>query len=342
MPEFRLSRVNGRFFAVWYEGGRRQRRSLGTDDKAVARAKLGEYARLYSFKLQSGQELTVGAIYQAYVQDRVLEAKPAVQRMKDAWKRLEATFDPLLPHQVSKELCRSYSDTRYAQGVGEGTVHVELGYLRAALKFAARENWITMIPPVPLPHKPAPRDHHLSKDEAGALISAAATPHVRLFIILALTTASRAGALLELTWSRVDLERRVIRLANPAIGRTRKGRATVPINDLALEALLEARKLALTEFVIEYAGDRVLSVKKGVAAAARRAGVKCSPHVLRHTAAVHLAENGHSMEEIAQYLGHNSPVTTFRVYARYSPGHLRKLGASLEYGHESKTRLASK
>jgi len=31
-----------------------------------------------------------------------------------------------------------------------------------------------------------------------------------------------------------------------------------------------------------------------------------SPHVLRHTAAVHTAEAGISMDEIAQYLGHSA------------------------------------
>ena len=37
-------------------------------------------------------------------------------------------------------------------------------------------------------------------------------------------------------------------------------------------------------------GELGAAVKKGVAAAAKRAGVKCSPHVLRHTAAVLMAD----------------------------------------------------
>lgn len=331
MPEFSLGRVNGRFYAVWYEDGRRQRRSLGTDDKAIARAALGEFQRQYAFQRQAGRQLTVSAIYDAYLIDREAAGKAALPRMKDAWKRLKGTFGDLLPVHVNKDLCRSYAARRRADGAGDGTIHVELGYLRAALKFALGEGWLTVAPEVPLPAKPAPRDHYLTKDEARRLIDAAVSPHVRLFIILALTTAGRAGAILDLTWMRVDLEKRVIRLADPARSRTRKGRATVPINDLALQALQEARQGALTEWVIEYGSDRVRSIKKGVAASARRAGVRCSPHVLRHTAAVHLAQDGHSMDEIAQYLGHNSPKTTFAVYARYSPNHLQKLAASLEF-----------
>lgn len=36
------------------------------------------------------------------------------------------------------------------------------------------------------------------------------------------------------------------------------------------------------------------------------------------------------MDEIAQFLGHSDSRITARVYARYSPAHLRKLADSLE------------
>jgi hypothetical protein len=106
--------------------------------------------------------------------------------------------------------------------------------------------------------------------------------------------------------------------------------ATVPINDSLLEALKEAKQAACSPYVIEWGGKRVASIKKGVAAAAQRAGVKCSPHVLRHTAAVWMAEGGVPMEEIAQYLGHEDARTTYRIYARFSPTHLREAAALLE------------
>ena len=51
----------------------------------------------------------------------------------------------------------------------------------------------------------------------------------------------------------------------------------------------------------------------------------CTPRVLRHTAAVHMAEDGVSMAEIGQFLGHTSEMVTFRVYARFSPTHLRRV-----------------
>src|SRR5262249_4051172 len=158
--------------------------------------------------------------------------------------------------------------------------------------YAVREQWIQRAPHIPVPQKPGPREHHLKRGEAQKLLDAASTPHVKLFIRLALATAGRASALLELTWDPVDLDARRIDLRDPNRPRTRKGRARVPINDCLLEALMEAREGAISPYVIEWDGKRVQSVKKGVGAAARRAGVKCSPHVLRHTAAVWMAEDG--------------------------------------------------
>lgn len=328
--EFRLGRVNGRFHVVWYEDGHRQRRSLGTDDAEIAKARLGEFKRQILFQRTAGEALTVAAVYDAYVSEREIDGKPAAPRMRDAWKRLKDTFGPLAPHHINKALCRSYMAERLRTGASNGTVHVELGYLRASMRFARKEGWITAEPVVVLPRKPPPREHHLTMAEAQSLIAAAIQPHVKLFIQLALTTAGRATAVLDLTWDRVDMVRKVLRLHDPQRSETAKGRATVPINDTAFEALQEARRGALTAFVIEWGGKRVRSVKKGVGAASRRAGVVCSPHVLRHTAAVWMAEAGRSMSEIAQYMGHRDSRTTERIYARFSPDHLRGAAKALE------------
>src|SRR4030067_258275 len=80
-------------------------------------------------------------------------------------------------------------------------------------------------------------------------------------------------------------------------------RATVPINSMAMAALTEARAGALTEWVIEYDGRPVKSVRTGFERAATRAGLpECTPHVLRHSAALGLAETAHSMAAGGQEL----------------------------------------
>lgn len=311
------------------ENGHRVRRSLGTDDVAIAKARLAEFARVSAIQTKGGP-LTVGAIYAEYIADREREGKSST-RIRDAWKRLSDTFSSLLPAQITKDMCRGYMKERRDIGVSNGTIHLELGYLRAAMGHAENEGWIQRGPYIPLPQKPPPRDHYIKKAEAPALLAGAEMPHIKLFIILALCTAGRAQAILELTWDRVDFKRRKIDLRVPGRAATPKGRATVPINETAYSALEIARKGALTRYVIEWSGSNVGSVKKGIAEAGRRAGLKVSPHVLRHSAAVWMAEDGVSMSEIAQYLGHTNPATTFKTYARYSPEHLQKAAKALDF-----------
>jgi integrase len=155
-------------------------------------------------------------------------------------------------------------------------------------------------------------------------------PHVRLYLLLALYTAGRPIAILDLTWDRVDFKRRTIQLDNPERDRTKKGRATVPLDDNLAEQLLAAQKGALTKYVIEWNGNKVESIKGSVKRTARRAKLAgVTPYVLRHTAAVWMVEGGVPMGEISQYLGHTSTAVTERTYARYSPTHLRRAASAI-------------
>ncbi len=175
--------------------------------------------------------------------------------------------------------------------------------MRTVLVWAARRKYIAAAPYIERPQKPAPKDLYLTRDQADRLIAGAAAPHVRLAIVIMLTTAARAEAVLGLTWDQVVFERGLIDLRNPFETKRRKGRAVVPMNVTLTDALREARSAAVSPFVVEYGGGRVKSVKRGLKTAASRAGLDpatVSPHVLRHTAAVLMAEAGIRMSEIGR------------------------------------------
>lgn len=181
------------------------------------------------------------------------------------------------------------------------------------------------------PPKPRPKDRYLTHAEIAKLLDAQMAHHIRLAILLMLSTAGRVGAILELTWDRVDMDRGHINLRSDDTG-PRKGRAVVPMNAGLRAALEHARSGALSPYVIEWAGEPVKSIKTGFNAAVASAGLKdVSPHVLRHSAAVHLAAAGVSMSRISQYLGHSSTAVTERVYARFAPDHLRDEADILDF-----------
>jgi integrase len=250
--------------------------------------------------------------------------------MRFTWRALQDRFGPLDADRVAIADCRAHTQARRAAGIGDGTIHTELGHLRMVLLWGQKHGLIDKAPPIERPSKPEPKDSYLTRSEIGRLIEAAKTAHTKLAIKLMIGTGARSEAALQLTWDRVDLARKTIQLRNPFDKAKRKGRATVPVNNTLLDALVEAKAGALTPMVIEWAGDRVKSIKRGLKAAGAAIGrPDVSPHMLRHSAAVWLAEDGHSMEEIAQFLGHNNTSMTSRVYARFSPTHLRMLANSL-------------
>lgn len=327
MPEWRLTRLNGEYCLTWPDptvpAGRRRYRLGTTDAKEAARLAPSRYAQLTR---PLGK--TVKDLWDGYVSD--MAGRAVTETMRFTWRALQDRFGPLDADRVTVADCRAHTEERRSAGIGDGTIHTELGHLRMVLLWGVKHGLIDQAPHIERPAKPEPRDSYLTRDEVRGLIESANAPHVALAIRLLIGTGARNEAALQLTWDRVDFERGMIQLRNPFDKARRKGRATVPMNDSLRNELLEAHKGAQTPFVIEWAGAPVKSIKKGLKAAGmaiKRPDV--SPHMLRHSAAVWLAEDGHSMWEISEFLGHNDVKTTTRIYAKFSPTHLRKLADSL-------------
>lgn len=325
----RLVKYRNAYAAEWRENGKRYRRSLGTDDKVTAQV---VFERFKSLRSETPEKpVTVEQCWTQYRE--TLAGRPAHVTMGHEWKAIGPAFGDKVVAFITEEDCRLYAAQRRAKGRKDGTIWTELGRLRMALVWASKKNIISKPPHIWRP-KPGPaRDKSLTRDQARAVVDACALPHVRLFVILALTTAGRSAALLGLTWDRVNFASGLIQLSDPTRGTTKKGRATVPINEWAEPYLRQAQEEAVSKYVIEWGGRRVLSIKKGIKAAGERAGVPwVTPHVFRHSAARFMAEDGVPMPEIAAYLGHSDSRMTERVYAKFAPTYLRKAGASLNLG----------
>jgi len=306
----RVQLYRGRYYAVWREGGETKRTALRTNDRLIAERRLAEHKKKRPNAL-------VSDVVSRYLEDKK-DARSA-EAMRYSWKALKPHFGHYKPEQIDKDMCRSYAAKR---DVSAGTIIKDLGFLRTALKGTGAQFWF--------PPSPPPRDRYLTRAEFENLLNATSLPHIRLFITLALATGARSGALLDLTWSRVDFIRGVITLSDGRSGG--KGRSTIPINKTARAALETAHKGSRSEWVIEWAGRRVKSVKRAFREACTKAGLEgVTPHVIRHTAAVWMIESGASITQVAQYLGHTDTRTTYRVYARHSPDHLREAAKALEF-----------
>ena len=149
--------------------------------------------------------------------------------------------------------------------------------------------------------------------------------HVTVFTALALATAARRGAILDLTWDRVSLERNLIAYRVP--GKTYKSKQRpdpLPISRELRPVLEEAYALARKDPSGKATGKvvDVTDIEEAFRTFARTIGVPwVTPHVLRHTWASLAAMAGKSMNDISKVMA-DSVVTIEKHYSHLSPGHL--------------------
>jgi len=332
MPdEYRIGRLNGGFVVTWWEDGKRRRYRLDALSRKEAEAAAIDVIRRETVKDAAP---TVATIWDLYRQEKA--GRRIAVAMAFEWKAVGPHFGHLRPDQVTIDHCRAYTALRRAAGKHDGTIWTELGHLRTVFIWAQQRRLIDHAPSVERPPKPAPKDRWLTEAEIATLLAADMAPHIRLAILLMLGTAGRVSAILELTWDRVDFKANWINLRTSDTG-PRKGRAAVPMNAGLRAALSQAKEARLTDYVIEWGGEPVKRIKTGFNAAVKNAGLEgVSPHVLRHTAAVHLVANGADMERVSQYLGHSSVDVTRRVYGRFAPEHLQKEADILDFASRAK------
>lgn len=320
---------NGKWYILYGERLKR-RLSTGTDDRKQAEIKLSQF--IAGSQEPSLEAQTVQAILEGYRDDhgKGLRGTGALKYGMVALIRYLGSFQP---DHLTPTVIKRYAVDR---GAAAGTILREIGILRAALTWALAHNLIASKPQIPNPVKPPPpRKRWLTKGEARKLIEGCTEPHMRLFITLACMTAARTSAILEARWSQVDWKRKRLDYGE---GHGNKRRAIVPINGDAYSALKAAHRLSCSDYIIEFRGARIKTVKTGFAAAVRRAGLEdVTPHVLRHSGASWMVEAGVPDEEVGRMIGDSAEMVR-KVYGHFSPNYLKRGVIALQLGKPAKAK----
>lgn len=329
-PSYSLAERNGRFYVQWWDGKAKRRVSLGTADREEAKRKLRQFMAGLDSPLPP-ESPTVRTILAGYVEDRRPRVR-SIASIEYASAALNSHLGDLKPEHLTRQVCRKYADQRRSEGartpsrktkkpLSNGTIIREIVTLRAALRWAVSEKWISEAPQIEAPPAPPPRERWLTRDEAKRLLAEAKTPHVHLFILIGLYTGARTGAILDLKWDRVDFVSGII---NFGTGESNKRRSIVPMVPQLKEALQEAVQIRCTDYVVEFNGKKIASVRhafRDCTVAARLKNV--TPHTLRHTCATWMVMNGVQFEMVAKFLG-NSVDMIERVYGHHSPDWLQQ------------------
>jgi integrase len=331
--------------AVWIirDAGHEESTGCPAHDTSGAERSLARYLATKHAKAAAGKRnrhpasVPVADVLNLYARD----IAPRHARPHETAQRLAALdnyFVDLTLGDINGQSCRDYAASR-----PKGAARRELEDLRAAINHHRREGLCSEIVEVVLPEAGVARDRWLTRSEAARLIRAAwryretqlgqptgraSRQHVARFILVALYTGSRAGAVcgaaLQPTegsgW--VDLERGVF-YRRPSGRRETKKRATpVPLPPQLL-AHLRRWKRQGQRYAVEWNGEPINSIRKGFAAAVADAKLpgKVTPHILRHTAATWLMQAGVDLWEAAGFLGMTVEMLSAR-YGHHHPDHL--------------------
>ena len=149
-----------------------------------------------------------------------------------------------------------------------------------------------------------------------AVCRVSAWSRLYLLVVMAITTGARRGELLALTWRDLDLERRQAYVRTSKNGEARVLVLVAPV--LAEIEKIRSRRPDGFVFASDKRPGRAMRVERAFREACEAARIEAFRfHDLRHTCASYLAQQGASLLEIADVLGHRQ-MQMVRRYAHLS------------------------
>jgi integrase len=304
-----------------------RRRSIGTADLRQAQERLVDHV-IRSAKLQHGdpRDVPIAAVLIRYWHEHGQHLPSRVQVRVAGAQLVEALGEAVvadLTPQRQRELIRQLGAT----GRGPSTVARIMSVLRAALNLAWKNQELATPPPFIFAPKAAPaRERVATVAELAKLWDAAEDDYLRMWLILALATGARRGAILELHRDQCDTNKRLIRLLPH--GRSQDARKRRPVVRMA-EHLVPWIESVEAGPLVTYRGRPLDNIKAAWRRAIARAELPAdlTPNVIRHSIATRLREAGVDEAECAAFLGHRWTNSTTEGYAKHRPAYQRQAAA---------------
>ena len=306
--------------------GQELRQSLGTSVASVARQRLRKWQdSVDSQKFGDCSALTFSEAAAQFVGEHFQELKPqSARRYAVSLEHLARSFGSVPITEIKSASLSEFASMRRHEGASPPTVRRDLACLSSVYGFMIEKEMIEQNP-VPaflkakrrrgLKESP-PRTRYLSHDEEAALKDAAGD-YLKPMIQVAIDTGLRLEEQLSLTWSQVRFDDGVISLSGEM---TKSGVGRIVPMLSRVRTILGTLKSGQKQsaWVHQKAdGSRYHKLTRGLAGSCQRAGIDdLRWHDLRRTAGCRLIQDhGLSMEEVKDWLGHQSIAQTERAYA---------------------------
>jgi site-specific recombinase XerD len=262
-------------------------------------------------------------------------------RVRNILGRLDSTARDSLGAVTITQLDDALAADIAAGGYSRGTVEEIVGKLRGFFRYAETRRWCRSGLAAALK---APRVFTQGSIPVGptwdevqqvlALTKGDQPADIRDHAVLLLLTVYglRAGEVVRLRLDDLDWELERLTVTRPKTGRSQTYPLARVVGAALIRYLREARPRASRRevFVTRHAPFRPIhrcTLHLIVARRLRAVNPSLSrygPHALRHACATHLLEQGLSLNEIGDHLGHRHPDTT-RIYAKVDLARLRQV-----------------
>jgi len=307
---------SGTFYIVFSQQKKRIWRSLGTKDKRAA------YKRfLEEQDAQPGKKgLTLFQAEREYLAFVKTNLSPKTnESYTKTFKHLEEYFGDRLLEDISPRDIEGYKSERAGE-VSPNTVNHELRMFRAFLHKLVdwkliHESPCTSVKDIRVVDQTRA---FLSSNELSKILEKLKDSFLHDVVLFAAMTGMRRGEIVNLSWTDVDMARKLIVVRSSSSYQTKSGKIrTIPMNSTVLE-LLAGRARSSSYVFTGKRGERLNGnfVRGRLKAAFADCGLdsRLHFHSLRHTFASLLVQRGISLYHVQKLLGHSSPRVT-EIYA---------------------------
>lgn len=243
---------------------------------------------------------------------------------------------------VSREQITGYMTQLKEKGLAAATIARKLAAIKAFYRFMTAEGYMDANPAevVEAGTKGIKLPRVLSEDEVVRLlnqpdITTAEGFRDRTMLEVLYATGMRVSELINLTLERVDLNMNYI----IAFGKGSKERI-VPLGSVAAEFLQQYLEKVRPKLTHEERNTNIVFLAFGgheltrqrfwqiIRAYGRKANINkaLTPHILRHSFATHLLDNGADLRSVQELLGH-SDISTTQIYTHLTNKRLRDIYA---------------
>jgi site-specific recombinase XerD len=233
--------------------------------------------------------------------------------------------------EITREQLRSYVEELGQRGRSAQWVIVRLAALRFLYRKTLGRPEIVSFISYPRRHRPLPTV--LSLDEVGALIAAVRVARYQALIMVLYGAGLRITEALALEVTDIDGARGVIRVRHGKGNKAREAKLSPSLYDWLRGYWARERPPLPYLFASRKTGKppAAETVRAALADAAKQAWIKkhVTPHVLRHSFATHLLEQGTDVRVVGALLGHASLMSTAR-YAQVTEKLVRQTPSPLD------------